>query len=381
MLGLPLTENTGGPQPNGATRAIFVVGYMHSGTTMVMNALRASPQIYSSKGETKFFEVLPMLREAYPDLSSPNCASSFLRFVAAMITNGFVVHDQGGSRAQIGRDLSDDPHGVDYLVERLRDSREHAAAFPLVFDHLAGLEGKTLWLEKTPTHIFHLDTIARVIPSAQFVEVVREPRDVLASKKTRVRTVESDRYREDVKPLKRLEKSYDPVWDTLSWRSAVRTGRDAVERCPARVLRVRYEDLVTEPEARLTEVFSWLGLPLEDRNLQVAQVNPADITAAGRSGISSGSIGRWKKVLTPAEAALSISIAGREAELAGYERHPPSMRTVLAMVPLLAKAGVEFCLRLYKRWRLGGWRFLRNVLASYGLRGARLLSSSRSRKR
>lgn len=51
-----------------STAPIFIVGYMHSGTTLLHSILRANPAVYRAAYETKYFEYAPTVRHAYPDL-------------------------------------------------------------------------------------------------------------------------------------------------------------------------------------------------------------------------------------------------------------------------------------------------------------------------
>jgi len=50
-----------------------------------------------------------------------------------------------------------------------------------LFDHLAGMAGKTAWLEKTPDHLTWWRAFAAVAPDIHFVHIQREPEAAIAS--------------------------------------------------------------------------------------------------------------------------------------------------------------------------------------------------------
>jgi hypothetical protein len=244
----------------------------------------------------------------------------------------------------------------------------------VVFDYCAESEGKLRWLEKTPTHIFHIDEIVRSVPDARFVEIVRDPRDVLASKKTRRMTVwTSGRYTAAQRPFKHLEKAYDPLWDALAWKAAIRAGQEAALHYASQVFRVRYEDLVQDPERHVHSICEFLGLPFEPGMLDISYRNAADWQDSKNAGITAASVGRWQNVLGPAEVAV-CQLATR-SEMKALEYDPMEIpRQKSLKVPLyLARSSGEFGLRLYRKWRLAGSRYLVNVVINYWKRLLKLV--------
>ncbi|GAH22672.1 unnamed protein product, partial [marine sediment metagenome] len=99
---------------------------------------------------------------------------------------------------------------IEIIIAQAGCERSHERIIPLVFESLMYKGGKTRWLEKTPTHVFYIDDILLSVPDAKFVEIVRDPRAVLASKKRRRETVWPERYVPKQQKFKNLEKSYDP---------------------------------------------------------------------------------------------------------------------------------------------------------------------------
>jgi Sulfotransferase family len=67
---------------------------------------------------------------------------------------------------RIRRRLRHESYGDDYLA---------------LLDHVAHAQNKSVWIEKTPNHVFYLDRIARLIPDARFIHLIRRGNDVVES--------------------------------------------------------------------------------------------------------------------------------------------------------------------------------------------------------
>lgn len=354
-------------------RPIFVIGYMHSGTTLLLQILGAHSSLITSSGETKFFDYLPMFRRVYPNLGDDRTLREFVIFVLDVVRYGYKLGREGANKGT-ARDIA--PEHIDRMVELAKGRREHAAIFPLVFDYVTRLAGKRRWLEKTPTHVLQIDKIVEVVPDALFVEIVRDPRDVLASKKTRRQIVwTTDRYTEEQKPFKNLEKAYDPLWDALSWKSTVRAGIIAHEQYPGRVMTIRYEDLVRAPEESIRAVCRFLDLDFEPAMMDARSRNSAEHGESKKAGISADAVGRFRRALTTAEIALIQQLVRPELERHDYPLDPTGLRDKASMPLLATRSAFEFSQRLSRRFRLGGAMYSANILINYWKRFRKIVHS------
>jgi hypothetical protein len=220
-------------------------------------------------------------------------------------------------------------------------------------------------LEKTPTHMFHVDEIKQAVPGALFVELVRDPRDILASKAKRQSEDWIGRFVPEKRDLKRFSSGFDPLWDTLGWMSAIRAGDEARKKHPSDICRVRYEDFVTNPEGELERICQFLGLEFSPSMLNVPWTNAAVGDVQDRQGIRTAPVGRFQGVLAPEAVALCQAMVKREMDTLGYAPAPVTFAAYLRMPILAVRSGFEFWVRLYRRWRLGGAAYLVNVLGKY----------------
>ncbi len=345
---------------------IFIVGYMHSGTTLLHNILRANPTIFSAADETRYFGYLPLLQQLYPDLDCDSTLSNLITMLVDLIEHGNPARLRSAPR-QYRPDtaLLNDAERV-VILNHAQQDLDYGAVFRVVFDFLAHRTGKTRWLEKTPQHVFLIDEILHSIPNALFVEIVRDPRDILASKKRRKNGVRNLTQRDpEEKRLRALERVYDPFWESLEWRLALRAGQRAHATYPKRICSIRYEDLVTDPEATIRLVCEFLELEYVPDMLDVSWWNAAEGDRSERRGFVPENIGRWTQSLNSAEVALCQWMGRGQMERAGYPLAPVSIWGRLGIPWLFLRAGWGLTDRLIRRWRLGGFKFLMNTLKNY----------------
>lgn len=110
------------------------------------------------------------------------------------------------------------------------------------------IEGRDarVFVEKTPQHALHAGLAARLFPSARFLHVVRDPRDVVASL-----LAASDGWGSAWAPA-------GPAEAAQLWRRHVEGAREAGG--PERRREVRFADLKRETAATLAGVYEWIGL-------------------------------------------------------------------------------------------------------------------------
>ena len=137
-------------------------------------------------------------------------------------------------------------------LERLPDlSDEQRASYGDAYRKRLSLEVKSnaaVLIDKLPLNTMFLPLIAHLLPNARVIFVVRDPRDVCLS-------CFMQRFALNVAMANFLDLKTTADY----YRSVMDLGLDSLEQLPLRSYKVRYEDLVTDPEPVLRGAVDFLG--------------------------------------------------------------------------------------------------------------------------
>ncbi len=133
---------------------------------------------------------------------------------------------------------------------------QYTKKFIAILDELAESEGKKIWLEKSPEHIYHIDYIEKFVPGAKFIHILRNGEDVVASL--------YDVTRKHPQPWGGKEWSIKLC--IKRWVEAVEISRQNLDK-PNHIW-VRYEDIVANPQAELVRLCEFIGVEFTDLMLQ-----------------------------------------------------------------------------------------------------------------
>jgi hypothetical protein len=161
--------------------------------------------------------------------------------------------------------------------------------------------GASRWGDKSPIYTVHLDLLSKIFPSAQFIHIIRDGRDVALSM---LKTYRGRRFF-----------YMDIYFAAQSWKRRISLARSAGERLGQdRYFELHYEDLVTYPVEVVTQICGYLG-----ENFVPAMVNPQreagkhyhskGIHAATGKPLSSISVGRWRREMSLADQRLFLAVA------------------------------------------------------------------------
>jgi len=109
------------------------------------------------------------------------------------------------------------------------------------------------WIEKTPAHVFHLDTIKGYYPDAKFIEIIRNPLNAIYSWK------------------KNWDDNHKASTLALRWRSSIATFSKFRSDNPGKGYTVIYENLVKEPEVEFRKIMEFLVITPDVERLQNLQ--------------------------------------------------------------------------------------------------------------
>ena len=144
-----------------------------------------------------------------------------------------------------------------------------------ILDVLTKEQGKSIWLEKTPEHLYYIETIERFIAGVRFIHIVRNGADVVAS-------------------LYEVTHKYPKPWrGALNIDSCIDRWLEAIPLSDRHLQKpnhtlVRYESLVEEPRSTLVKLCQFLGVEFDESMLDNFGLVAKQVSMdeAGRSVVS-----------------------------------------------------------------------------------------------
>lgn len=343
---------------------LFIAGYMHSGTTLLLKALGQHTQIHSLPAETRFVEFLERYQQQY-DLNRAAQKKAFIKRIHTSILAGTNLTENPNMLPEHVRARF--AQAEDLPVDTELPAHTHSQVFQLVAEGYAAKGGKAIALEKTPSNIYFLPTILHTWPEAKVIVITRDIRQVLLSKKIRTQTVDSGRYDERQLAYKKLEKDYSFYLDGYSWKTGVR--QLMASAAHPNLFQITYEALVAAPETQLGALCKFLGLPYESHMLEVGNRNAADPGKAGNkagSGIKNDALSTWQHQLSPAQIAFLQGFCQKELQYLNYSILSLPWQVRISGLVYYFLAPFDLVKRAWKRSRLlsraNFWRRMKNYL-------------------
>lgn len=215
-------DNTMASQP---PRILFLVGVPRSGTTWLQAMLGNHPRISTAQESHLFNHVLGPMLDNWADM---------------------LDFDDG--RGGIGLPA--------YLTESEILNISERFVYE-VFSVVDGFDRSELFVEKTPDHVLRISDISKVIPSARFVVITREPYDVVES-------------------LLAAGRSWGHRWAPRSTLRAARlvsnytrAGIEGLKSVsPSRWIMTQYENLKSNPRFELERILQFADLDYTEAELE-----------------------------------------------------------------------------------------------------------------
>jgi hypothetical protein len=189
-----------------------------------------------------------------------------------------------------------------------REGLTFGSALEAVYLEYATSRGKERWGDKTPKYINEMPLLSRVFPSARFVHIIRDGRDVSLS-------------------LVDLGKRHrHAASGAYVWARTVKRGRNVGVRLgPDRYTEIRYEDILESPEEEIGRLSSFLGFDFDpamlcDDGRALSRVPGSRHHQHTRLSLPpTKGLRDWRKDMTDAQMAECEAVAGDVLDGCGYE--------------------------------------------------------------
>ncbi len=306
-------------------RMIFIVGPSRSGTTLMSRILAESGKVAVLQ-ELHFFGRLWEPGKNDKELNRESASSMARELHRISNTSIMAPLDRAPSTGQF-----------EEFVGGQSIPNRPLKLFAWFLRRTAELDGKDLIpCEKTPKNAYFIKDIVDAYPASHVIMMLRDPRDVLQSQKTKWLKARSRHER------RRLWWSYHPVLTSRLWASAVLSGLKMADH--PRVHIVRFEDLTAEPMTVVSRIFSSIGLDTSIDLSRIGMKNSSFVPPSGNDCIDSSRAAAWRTegVLKASEIKVCEKTAEAAMHEAGYIAESPrcSFFALLASYIILPVKGV-----------------------------------------
>ena len=243
-------------------KRIFLVGCPRSGTTMLQSLLAAHPEVISFP-ESKFFHYL-----------------LYKKFAA-----NFPARMEAFFKDEINR-----PELLQGFDDR-QTLETKVSWFVEVLDGLAAEQNKSIWLEKTPEHIYFIQDIERLLPEAKFIHILRNSMDTIASLHDATRN-----------PNELWGDGWDLDHCCKRWKEAVLISHKYANK--SHHILVKYEELLDNKTQVLGNICDFMGIPYDGEMLVNYKEKAANLSLGSpwhqgiERDIKSNNIHKYHKILT-----------------------------------------------------------------------------------
>jgi len=280
---------------------LFIVGSARSGTNLLYDTLLSSGEFANYRTEPVVFDLL------VPKFGDLSRRRNRVRLLSVWLRS-YQFYLSGLERDFIApRVLNDCNNAGDFIV--------------LVMNEIARRQGVSRWAVWGPDNLLHMSAIASTIPTAQFIHLIRDGRDVALSltKKSFIRPFPWDRAR-----------AHALVVAGLHWKWKVERGRELSRALKDRYLEVRFEDLVLNPRKTLTQISTFIGRNLDYDLIQRKSIgtliSPNSAYRGPDGKFVSEPVERWRTYLSRPEIAQLESACGPLLGKLGYALEFPARR-------------------------------------------------------
>jgi Sulfotransferase family len=265
----------------------FLVGSPRSGTTLLQTMLMRAPGV-TMPPELHFIHITYKRRHRMADIRTDQGWTQAINAIKARCQHSDIDMDH---------DLFDE------LVAAT--DRNYGDLLRCWLKAIGTPENATTVGEKTPNHCEWISELATMIPEARFIHIMRDPRDSALSQREAF-----------ARPA---------LQAAVRWKRDLDMHRDCLRLMPeSRYTAVRYEDLVTDPQATIKKLCAFLDLEYRDEMLDPSGRDKKGFAAYEEhklrtlEKVTSSRIGRYKKKMSAMNIAVIERVCSHTMTEMGY---------------------------------------------------------------
>ncbi|GII03265.1 sulfotransferase family protein [Planobispora takensis] len=273
-------------------RPIFILGCPRSGTTLLQLMTHSHPRM-AIPPETRFMVAAYQRRLQFGDLDDQAHRRELAEWIVGRRQSRF--YELRLDAAKVTEEIVEGPPTL-------------GSALGIVLRAYAARFRKERWGDKRPSYFQNVDVLLRLFPDAQFVHLIRDGRDCVAS-------------------LKEMPWYDGSVHSAVSvWAEAIDFARNGAAKLPAGSYHeLRYEDLTADPETSLRGLCDFLDEDFDPAMCEPGKVARLAVPARKtwhdrtRGEITTSRAGSWRDRLTRREVSLCETVLGERLQAYGYE--------------------------------------------------------------
>jgi hypothetical protein len=288
-------------QPPAASRPheqyIFIVGVSRSGTTLMRRTLNTSDEIAIASENHFLGHVIASegVRHRLRKFGDLHDDDNLRRLVDYLYSDAFKRSSKYRDVSTLWRWLGRRVPKDTLLALLLASDRSERALFRAILQMYAHNKGKRVMGEKTPAHVRYVPTLLSWFPDGRVIHMLRDPRGIFVSElRRRSKQALSTPY----KQLQRFTpafKLFILLQVTVLWAESIYRFRQNKRRYPNNYYLLRFEDLVSNPEASIRQVCDFAGVDFQEPMLQQEVVSKG--FQEGQSGFDARAAERWREYI------------------------------------------------------------------------------------
>jgi hypothetical protein len=298
-------------------RAIFIGGHRKSGTTLFSSLLDHHPHLYVYPGESAFFyKYFPIFDR--PDVSLEQKEARVFEALLPELA-GTVrawMSPEGREESVFDLDRAIKLYRENIAMTHRRTSDYYATLVQTAWELLVeDKDQKQAWVDKTTSIEIYADTLFTWYPKAQFIHILRDPRDNYAS-------IKSGWEKEYQKYFDSHERLLQSVIDRAKLGMQI-AERNLLKYGERQYFILRFEDLVSQPQKIMEQVCAFLNIPFRESLLTPSfggvPWKGNSFTNQSFSDISARNVNRWRAGIKDHEAKVLEYYFSGLMEKYGYQ--------------------------------------------------------------